>query len=351
MKKAFVGGLVVLCAAGVAVGDLSGSLLFSSWNGSDHDLYIMSADGSNLRQIADGVGNTVGQARFSPDGRTILYTVHPYPGSGSYYPTDIYQVAVGGGTPRLVPGCEDLRSIAGLAWGDSPDHFFYSMHLSGGPGSKDFDTYRRTHFLDADGFLGALAGQVSLPSSDELNASLFDVKEKFNRSVYSDQVPEGGSPTGAVLVTYDADGTDREVLSVTNDGKSDSMARISPNGRYVLYGKSETGWQNPHNIYMTTYLDSGKETRLTNYTGDYIAHFPVWRDNDSFFYSVGQGSSQLNMALHLYSISTGTDVMIPVPLSDCRVLDYTRVPAPGAVVLAGLGLGYSMALLRRRRVS
>ena len=291
-----------------------GKLLVRSHNGSDWDLHLIGEDGSHLQAI-DTTSAKIDfrGADFSPDGKNIIYVRS----NGATY--EIMQVPVTGGPPSLVLGNTGLPYALAARWGSPPDHFFYTIQTGGSCGNRDWVTRRRA--------LDGSFDEIIISAVSEKDLYLFDIREDLNRSVYGQNIPAGcWSPYGA-LVTYDADGTNRQVLSVTVDGKCDSSAALSPDGEYVLYGKSDSasGWQNPANIYIIRY-DGSDQTRLTNYSGNTAARAPVWRDNDSFFYSVSPTDNPEDEILHYYIISTGEDVVVPCDLPNCQPLDFMITP-------------------------
>jgi hypothetical protein len=290
-----------------------GKLLVRSHNGSDWDLHLIGEDGSHLQAIDTTSANIEFRgADFSPDGKNIIYVRS----NGAIY--EIMQVPVSGGSTSLLLSSTGLPyALLAARWGSPPDHFFYTIQTGGSCGNRDWVTRRRA--------LDGSSDEIIISAISEKDIYLCDIREDLNRSVYGQNIPAGcWSPYGA-LVTYDADGTNRQVLSVTVDGKCDSSAALSPDGEYVLYGKSDStsGWQLPNNIYLTTYIDSGTQTRLTSYTGNICAHAPVWRDDDSFFYTLGE---QSDGELHYYTISTGEDVVVPCDLPNCQPLDFMIIP-------------------------
>jgi len=292
-----------------------GKLLVRSHNGSDWDLYIMDEDGSNLVAIDTGPSKA-GWGDFSPDGKTILYLTF----SGSM--AELYQVPVTGGTPSLV--ASSLTNQAIVRWGSTPDRFFYSVSTGGPCGSYDMETHKRTYTLDSEGFLDELVSDEIILSAK--NVALWDINEDLNKMTARDVIPPVCWAPRSVMVTYDADGTNRHVLSATDDGKSEAYPGISPDGEYIVFMKSDSasGWQNPHNIYRIRW-DGTEQERLTNYVGDYKPCLPVWRDNDSLFYSVSPTAHEENDVLRRYTISTGEDVVVSCDLPNCQPVDFLMV--------------------------
>ena len=321
MKKVIL-SLILVIALGGAVNGSTGKLLVRTYNGSDWDLYVMDEDGNNLMPIDVSPADTQ-YGDFSPDGQTILYE------RTGESKLDFCQIPISGGTPKVV--AVSITNIdAGIRWGDTPDHFFYNVQIGGSCGSRDMEIHKRTYTLDPAGFLDELLSEEIIPSGKIVD--LWDIREDLNKMVCTDVIPQACWSPYTVLVTYDADGTNRHVLPPTNDGKGESYPTISPDGEYILFYKSDSasGWQNPCNIYRIRW-DGTEQEPLTNYVGDYYATHPVSRDNDSFFYSLATGNSR-NDVLHYYTISTGEDVVVPCSLPNCQPLDFMTVSEANGLV-------------------
>jgi hypothetical protein len=174
--------------------------------------------------------------------------------------------------------------------------------------------------LDSEGFLDELVSDEIIVSAK--NVQLYDVDESLNKMACDEVIPPGCYSGYATLVTYFADGTNRNVLTLTQDGKSDVCPLISPNGEYLLYFKSDSGWADPHNVYRIRW-NGTEQQRLTNYAGQ--AAYPIWRDDDTIFYSVATSMWTLDYVLHQYIISTGEDIVINTGLPCCQPVAFLMV--------------------------
>ena len=187
MRTMMISLALVVGLASSATAFPKGKLLVKSYNGSDWDIYVMNEDGSGLQPI-DMSSSGIGNADFSPDGSTILYL------SAIGDVRNVYQVPTSGGTKTLVYSTSGLPQISTPIWGDSPDHFYYTLTLGGTCGNRIREIHRRA--ID-----GSYDDTIIKVSSG--NLSLTDIKESLNRSVYNDNIPPGcWSPLGAI-VTYD----------------------------------------------------------------------------------------------------------------------------------------------------
>jgi dipeptidyl aminopeptidase/acylaminoacyl peptidase len=293
----------------------AGKLLVRSYNGRDWDLYVMDEDGTNLRSI-DASSTNIGHADFSPDDKTILFSAETTPGNVS-----IFQVPVDGGTPRVVPGGANV-SVYRPCWGSSSDHFYYSGVVGGSCGNYDVEIHKLTYTLDADGLLDELISDETVLATK--NVQLWDINESLNKMACRDVMPAACNSACSIVVTYNADGTGRRVLSATNDGRSESFTTLSPNGQYILYFRSDTGSGDPHNVYRIRWDGTGQQ-RLTSYAH---AAYPIWRDDDTIFYGVTPNMYSTNYVPHRLTISTGEDVVIPTGLPNCVPVDFTMASGP-----------------------
>jgi Tol biopolymer transport system component len=98
---------IVVAACGSSSSDgpngppaLTNSIVFVSDRGGSPQLYIMSADGSHVRQLTDVAGNK-GSPVFSPDGRRVAFAMHD---TASVGPQQIYLInSDGSGLVPLAP--------------------------------------------------------------------------------------------------------------------------------------------------------------------------------------------------------------------------------------------------------
>jgi len=315
MKTTILSLTCVLLLAGGCTTSATGILFVRSYNGSDSDLYIMNEDGTDL-QAVDITPSNVSHGDFSPDGKTFLYCAETTPGSVS-----IFQVPVGGGTHRVVPGGADVP-VYRPCWGSSTDRYFYGGVVGGPCGNRDIEIHRVTCTLDAEGLLDELLSDEIILSTK--NVQLWDINEGLNKMSCTDVIPAVCYSAYWAIATYYADGSNRYVLPVTVDNRSDSYAIISPSGEYILYAKSETGSGDPHNVYRIRWDGTGQQ-KLTNHPGQ--AAYAIWRDDDTIFYPVAPSMYSIDYVLHRYTISADEDVVIPCALPNCVPVAYFPFPS------------------------
>ena len=78
----------------------------------DTHIWVMNADGSNRRELDTGIDNRQGAPKWSPDGRSVYFTVQE---RGTAH---LYRAPVGGGQPQKI----DLNGAVG-SWSVAKDGF------------------------------------------------------------------------------------------------------------------------------------------------------------------------------------------------------------------------------------
>lgn len=290
-----------------------GTLLVRCHNGSDWDLHLIKADGTHIRAI-DTTAFTIDMhgAEFSPDGQSILYVRS----SGLTY--EIVLAPFDGGPSTVLMSMTGAPYATSALWGSSCDYFYYALYTGGYCGSRDVEIHRRA--VDGSFDEIVVAGKNLWPC---------DIDEQLNRSLYLENVPVGCSAPYGAIITRDADGANRHVLPLTDDGRCDSHGALCPAGQYILYNKSDGsgGWMPPMNMYLTDY-EGTAEVRLTDYVGSGAARAPVWLDTERFVYSYSPTDSYSDEVLRYYEIATGVDTEVRCEMSNCQPLDFLPGPGP-----------------------
>jgi TolB protein len=221
-------------------------VFYAERNGQPADLFVMDADGSNVRQLTH-TRAAEGYPSWSPDGRFIAFEADD--ASGNF---DIYVMnADGSGTRRLT---EDPRRDVGPAW--SPDGTKIAfMSDRAGP---EFDIYEMN--ADGSGVERLKAGQTNWfpqfsPDGTHLalhigrDVNILNLKTRTATALTQD--PANGmyptwSPDGrkiafmswrngkTELFTMNADGTDQRVLFSPTTGSAIDP-RWSPDGSRIVF--------------------------------------------------------------------------------------------------------------------
>jgi Tol biopolymer transport system component len=110
------------------------TIAFSSNRGGDFDLYLMDADGTDLRRISSGPGAD-GDPAWTPDGRRLIFT-SARSGSSQIYSiavdgTDLHPLTTAGGGNSAPTVSPDGRTIAFVSGRDGNDEI-YRMDVDGG---------------------------------------------------------------------------------------------------------------------------------------------------------------------------------------------------------------------------
>jgi Tol biopolymer transport system component len=248
--------------ATIAISSLTGRIVFS-----DDDVWIVNADGTDLRRLTDSPWREFDPS-LSPDGRLIAYRSEPHD-----LPELWVMNADGSGQHQLTPdgGFPD--------W--SPDGSMLAYAPGGGPTGKS-----SIAIMNPDG-----SGQRSLPGTDygELPSWSPDGK----RIAFSNNL--AGSPR---MYIVDIDGSG--VVDLSSAGEGGKVA-WSPDGRSILFQSHRDTQDNYTDIYVMRPDGSGVQ-RLTTAHGELAAWSPdgryiVFSDGGLFVMrSDGSGVTQLAIA-------------------------------------------------------
>lgn len=193
------------------------------------DIYVMNADGSNVRRIVDDPEYDVGP-QWSPDGRKMLFMTGR---NGNF---DVYEMNADGTEQRnLTPDYD--RSDGAPVWSLDGHNIAFSRRIEG----KD---------------------QIFVMDSDGDNLKRVTHNSANNGSA-------GWSPDGSKLVFQtDQDGNleiytmsvDGELAQLTNDAADDLSPDWSPDGTRIAFSSNRNGKQH---IYVMS-ADGSSLTQLTN---------------------------------------------------------------------------------------
>jgi len=206
-------------------------------------IFIMNADGSGIRRVSDEPGLIVLGARWSPDGGRIVFIADTWADDGREG-LGIYVVRSDGTDPRrIVPGVNGAPQ-----WSPSGERILFQL------GSR-------------------------LVTVDSAGSDLRPLVEGFHRDVYFRWSPDGArllyvrpvSPDqGNELWVAAADGSD-EWLVAENLQWPDASATWSPDGRLIAFARDGDIW--------TVDVESGAERQVTD-TPTYES-MPAWGAGDA----------------------------------------------------------------------
>lgn len=254
-------------------------VFYAERNGQSADLYVMDADGSNVRQLTHTPA-AEGYPSWSPDGRSIAFEADDATGN-----FDIYVMnADGSNTRRLT---RDPRRDVGPAWSPDSQKIVFMSDRAG----PEFDIYE----MNADGsdVERLTAAQTNWfpqfsPDGTRLalhvgrDVNVFDLKTRTLRALTQD--PANGmyptwSPDGqriafmswrngkTELFTMNADGSDQRVLFSPATGSAIDP-RWSPDGSRIVFVETpateqDFGQSTPtESVICVLDLPSGKAQRL-----------------------------------------------------------------------------------------
>lgn len=211
--------------------------------GSNHNLFVMDADGANIRQVTAGPEEKM-QPAWSPDGRSLIYV--QYSDLGHQGALSLHTVSVDGGAGALLATCEcqwptyspDGSSIAYVSWiPKDPGVLFPSVFLMRADGSGG------TNLLP-----GGMYGHWPrwLPDGSGI---LF--------SGYT------GSGLAYDVYRMDADGTDLRRLTTSGAIGSASLSR---DGTRLVFDRQVPGGSHPLEV---TNADGTAPRQITDFSGQW----------------------------------------------------------------------------------
>lgn len=219
--------------------------------GGDGHIYVMNADGTDLRPVTSGPGNRA-QPSWSPDGRRIAFTVLGDPDL-------LYTVDVDGGEPTLLHECE--FGCQWSAW--SPDGSRIAFVAR--PPTDGQTRPPQIHLLGLD-------GDSPVPPPTELGTG-FPYEHLPAWSPDGSVLAFSGCPDAFSCHLFLASPDGTAVEAVTTDGLARSSPAFSRDGSSIVYYQHDE----PVGIYLLE-LDGGEPELIQGFPESH-AFFPTprWR--------------------------------------------------------------------------
>jgi Tol biopolymer transport system component len=281
-------GLVLLLSAFGASGARApaGRIVFSksSGGGVAGDIYVVTANGSSLRQLTHA--STDQEPTWSPDGKSIVYVHLPTPAEKLPYRSALYQMQANGTRPHLlVPESASAgASISDPAW--SPD------------GSKiAFDSQRS----------GELAIWTYTPSNGTSTQLTTGFASRPSWSPTGQQLAYTG--TNGTIFVGNADGTSGLPISPPQVDDEDPI--WSPNGKWIAVRNLNPDWRTHEIDSLVIMRPDGTGSRVV-VSGGVI--FPsAWSPTSDaiLFFRKASSPPTATSQLYIVSITGGKPTRVP----------------------------------------
>ncbi len=267
--------LVALSLIGVACGDNGDEgprLVFQSGRDGDDDIYIMEADGGDVRQLTDEPGRDY-EPDSSPDGRQLVFSSERAGEGGA----QLYLMNVdGSGVRRLTFSAgEDGQVVDDYAhW--SPDGRTVVFQRS---------TVREGEGADADIWL------IDIETGEE--SQLTDTPGDWDSTPSfaggGDSVLFESNRGGEGFDVYRLELESMQVVQLTDDPGTDAEAKVSPDGSQVAFASVRDG---DFEVYVMD-ADGGNIRQLTD--NDAEDRCPQWSPDGELlsFYSERDGDREI----------------------------------------------------------
>jgi Tol biopolymer transport system component len=205
----------------------------------NHDIYVMSADGSNVRRLTDN-GADEGSPHWSPNGDSIAYVTMEYFSDRALIEDpewNIYVMNADGTDP--VQLTKDLSSELEPAWSPDGTRIAFISDRNG----PDFDIY----VMNADG------SNVTQLTNDSANEFGPRWSPDGNQIVFNS---DGNSNVQLFMISID----ESNLVQLTQDNSNSAYADWSPDGKRIVFESDrDTGYAN---IYVMN-ADGSNVIQLT----------------------------------------------------------------------------------------
>ena len=258
--------------------------------GAHRKVWLIDADGSNLRALTDDNERLAREDRpsWSPDGQRIALTKNDRVVVCTEDGKDMKALTPEGmdaGHPSWSP---DGKSIAFHAWSDEREHCFIHTMNSDGTNIKKLTHWRAYHWMPHWSPAGDRIVYESLMKNREVFTMSIDATNVTNlsRNSATDHAPSfspdgkriafmsGRSGENAEIWVMDVEGNN--LLNLTKHPHRDSEPAWSPDGQWLAFTRTSDKEDEPMNILIMR-SDGSDQVNLTKSVGAIDNWAPAWR--------------------------------------------------------------------------
>ncbi len=267
------------------------------------NIWTVNADGSNHRPLLSGTAN-YSSPRWSPDGNRLAYVSNEERGSQLYVRwMDTGQTAL----------LTNIQSSAGnISWSPDGTQIAFTMNVEfdakpfsislpekpeGAEWSPAFEYITETRYqADGSGILEPAYSHIFVVPAEggtprQLTSGNFNHRSSLSWTPDSSEILFSANRNeNWALQTRESDvfaiGLDGELRQITDAPGVETAPLVSPNGRYIAYGKTDNAKLAYRNRYLHVMDIDGSDDRNLSAEIDNSLSSWIWDDNDALFYQV-----------------------------------------------------------------
>ncbi|MCG8414065.1 MAG: S9 family peptidase, partial [Pseudomonadales bacterium] len=267
------------------------------------NIWTVNADGSDHRPLLSGTAN-YSSPRWSPDGTRLAYVSNEERGS------QLYVRWMDTGQTALLTNIQS--SAANISWSPDGTQIAFTMNVEfdakpfsislpekpeGAEWSPAFEYITETRYqADGSGILEPAYSHIFVVPAEggtprQLTSGNFNHRSSLSWTPDSSEILFSANRNeNWALQTRESDvfaiGLDGELRQITDAPGTETAPVVSPNGRYIAYGKTDNEKLAYRNRYLHVMDIDGSDDRSLSAEIDNSLSNWIWDDNDALFYQI-----------------------------------------------------------------